>query len=228
MSRRNLLEKAVLCSKFGRSQSLSVLACGEPARGIASSKSPTLNCAGSSIYGSSKDRPTISWYSMIAAGSALSFSSLALCEKGSTTEMSTVPVEAQDANPYSVADFAPSEKFPSSIVLYQYEVCPFCCKVKAFLDFHNIPYKVVEVDPLRKSELSWSDYKKVPVVLLDDQEQLNNSASIISQLSVDLQERSSNRRGWVFPKQPPSSSKLGKRDEIWRRWVDEKLVRLSL
>lgn len=27
------------------------------------------------------------------------------------------------------------------IVLYQYEVCPFCCKVKAFLDYNNIPYK---------------------------------------------------------------------------------------
>lgn len=24
------------------------------------------------------------------------------------------------------------------ITLYQYEVCPFCCKVKAFLDFHNV------------------------------------------------------------------------------------------
>jgi microsomal prostaglandin-E synthase 2 len=28
-----------------------------------------------------------------------------------------------------------------------------------------------------------------------------------------------------FPEAAPSSSKLGKRDEIWRRWVDEKLVR---
>lgn len=27
---------------------------------------------------------------------------------------------------------------PESIVLYQYEVCPFCCKVKAFLDYHKV------------------------------------------------------------------------------------------
>ncbi len=26
---------------------------------------------------------------------------------------------------------------PKEVILYQYEVCPFCCKVKAFLDFHK-------------------------------------------------------------------------------------------
>jgi Glutaredoxin len=27
---------------------------------------------------------------------------------------------------------------PTNIVVYQYEVCPFCCKVKAFLDYHKV------------------------------------------------------------------------------------------
>lgn len=27
---------------------------------------------------------------------------------------------------------------PKELVLYQYEVCPFCCKVKAFLDYHKV------------------------------------------------------------------------------------------
>ena len=27
---------------------------------------------------------------------------------------------------------------PQNIILYQYEVCPFCCKLKAFLDFHKV------------------------------------------------------------------------------------------
>jgi hypothetical protein len=31
------------------------------------------------------------------------------------------------------------------VTLYQYDVCPFCNKVKAMLDFHGIPYDVVEV-----------------------------------------------------------------------------------
>ena len=29
---------------------------------------------------------------------------------------------------------------PQNIILYQYEVCPFCCKLKAFLDFHKVRF----------------------------------------------------------------------------------------
>ena len=33
----------------------------------------------------------------------------------------------------------PAERrgLPKEVILYQYEVCPFCCKVKAFLDYHK-------------------------------------------------------------------------------------------
>jgi len=31
------------------------------------------------------------------------------------------------------------------IVLYQYQTCPFCTKVRTFLDYHNIKYRMVEV-----------------------------------------------------------------------------------
>ncbi len=27
---------------------------------------------------------------------------------------------------------------PRDIIMYQYEVCPFCCKLKAFLDYHKV------------------------------------------------------------------------------------------
>jgi len=27
---------------------------------------------------------------------------------------------------------------PKEVILYQYEVCPFCCKVKAFLDYNKV------------------------------------------------------------------------------------------
>ena len=27
---------------------------------------------------------------------------------------------------------------PREVTLYQYEVCPFCCKVKAFLDYNKV------------------------------------------------------------------------------------------
>lgn len=29
-------------------------------------------------------------------------------------------------------------QLPREIILYQYDVCPFCCKVKAFLDYHKV------------------------------------------------------------------------------------------
>ena len=47
----------------------------------------------------------------------------------------------------------------------------------AFLDYHDIPYKVVEVNPMGKKELKWSDYKKVPVLVVDG-EQMNDSTGI--------------------------------------------------
>ena len=132
---------------------------------------------------------------------------------------------------------------PKEVILYQYEVCPFCCKVKAFLDYHKvphpcsppadsatdslgalpsstplgavacvwavhasigsacvtlsghcmpllmpfaqIPYRTVEVSPLTKEQLKWSDYRKVPVALLDG-EQVVDSTAIITRLAAEL------------------------------------------
>jgi len=115
---------------------------------------------------------------------------------------------------------------PKEIILYQYEVCPFCCKVKAFLDYHKarapgaaptlhpprgggrggvrradvtrraeymaltparlqVPYRTVEVSPLTKSELKWSEYRKVPVAVLDG-EAVTDSSAIISCLAAEL------------------------------------------
>lgn len=51
------------------------------------------------------------------------------------------------------------------LVLYQYQTCPFCCKVRAFLDYHGISYDIIEVDPVLRQAIKWSDYKKVPILL---------------------------------------------------------------
>ncbi|KAG5039915.1 hypothetical protein JHK85_012391 [Glycine max] len=42
------------------------------------------------------------------------------------------------------------------------ERCPF-------LDYYDIPYKVVEVNPLSKKEIKWSEYQKVPILLIPDE-----------------------------------------------------------
>ena len=48
--------------------------------------------------------------------------------------------------------------------LYQYATCPFCCKVRTFLDFYGIDYDIVEVNPLFRNEIKFSDYRKVPIL----------------------------------------------------------------
>lgn len=103
---------------------------------------------------------------------------------------------------------------PKEVVLYQYEACPFCNKVKAYLDYYDIPYKVVEVNPISKKEIKWSDYKKVPILTVDG-EQLVDSSAIIDKL-----------RNKIHGKEiVESASDKDDDEEIkWRRWVDNHLV----
>lgn len=104
------------------------------------------------------------------------------------------------------------ELVPKEVVLYQYEACPFCNKVKAFLDYYDIPYKVVEVNPFSKKEIKWSDYKKVPILVVDG-EQLVDSSAIIDQLSQK-----------VLSDKNSSSVSEDDEETKWRRWVDNHLV----
>jgi microsomal prostaglandin-E synthase 2 len=48
------------------------------------------------------------------------------------------------------------------ILFYRYTTCPFCGKVKAFMDVFGIPHTCVEVEPMFKKEIKYSEYKKVP------------------------------------------------------------------
>lgn len=96
------------------------------------------------------------------------------------------------------------------VVLYQYEVCPFCNKVRAYLDFHKIPYRIIEVDPLRKTQLKHlpADYRKVPIAVING-EQINDSSKIISHLSTFCSQK------------PPSDT-----EQKWLSWLDETFIHL--
>nr|AUE23892.1 prostaglandin E synthase 2a [Coilia nasus] len=80
------------------------------------------------------------------------------------------------------------------LTLYQYKTCPFCSKVRAFLDFHSLPYEIVEVNPVMRKEIKWSSYRKVPILMVNDfhslpsstHQQLNDSSVIISTLKTFL------------------------------------------
>lgn len=82
------------------------------------------------------------------------------------------------------------------LTLYQYQNCPFCCKVRAYLDHHGFSYSVIEVNSIRRSQIKWSQYKKVPILVIENNEnrddftQMNDSSLIISVLDTFLEDRS--------------------------------------
>nr|XP_060613175.1 prostaglandin E synthase 2 [Anolis sagrei ordinatus] len=79
------------------------------------------------------------------------------------------------------------------LTLYQYKTCPFCSKVRAFLDYHQLPYEIVEVNPVMRREIKFSMYRKVPILLADTGStlQLNDSSVIISAIKTYLISRKS-------------------------------------
>jgi microsomal prostaglandin-E synthase 2 len=110
------------------------------------------------------------------------------------------------------------------VTLYQYEPCPYCCKVKAVLDYLRIPYHVVEVNPLSKAETkTFTDYKKVPVLRLDDDEVVVDSSVIIARLRALAVERGVHQ---ADASDDQSGVSLAE-EEAWRKWVDDKLIILT-
>ena len=104
---------------------------------------------------------------------------------------------------------------PPEVLLYQYDTCPFCNKVKAFLDLHNVAYRVVEVNPLTKAEAkAVSEYKMVPFAFVDGAE-VRESASIIEHIAARM------------PAGEAIAPSDGSEEEArWSAWVDDKLVHI--
>lgn len=96
--------------------------------------------------------------------------------------------------------------------LFRYTTCPFCGKAKAFLDYHGIVHEAVEVDPMLKTQIAGSSYKKLPqlrfggkdgVYLVDSELIVNTLAELVGS-GAQLQD--------------PDVQK-------WRAWASESLVR---
>lgn len=76
------------------------------------------------------------------------------------------------------------KKVPERVVdgiptIYTYATCPFSLKVKSLLRSRGIDFSNVEVDPMKKTELKWSDWTKVPVFVDTDGTHVNNSNEIL-------------------------------------------------
>ncbi|XP_076747300.1 prostaglandin E synthase 2 isoform X1 [Maylandia zebra] len=142
------------------------------------------------------------------------------------------------------------------LTLYQYKTCPFCSKVRAFLDYHGLPYEIVEVNPVMRKEIKWSTYRKVPILMVDGEVQLNDSSVIISSLKTYLvnkkksmsdilrcypEMKSVNDRGkevieynnkyWLMLSEGETvavypQKEMQKEEMKWRQWADDWLVHL--
>jgi len=104
------------------------------------------------------------------------------------------PLELQEAL-QNIEGKAPVEKVEmpllnsvwknTKITLYQYQNCPFCSKVRSFLLAYDIPFTIVEVHPFNKKEISFSNYQKLPLITIEEDDilQINDSSVIISAMA---------------------------------------------
>ncbi|XP_043215213.1 prostaglandin E synthase 2-like isoform X1 [Amphibalanus amphitrite] len=148
----------------------------------------------------------------------------------------------------------PGDNTGLKLTLYQYQTCPFCCKVRAFLDYYGISYDLIEVNPVLRKEVKWSSYKKVPVVVAETPQgwqQLNDSSMVMSALysylydpSRELPELASyyppltatdadgrrrtdimNKYFLMYGDRDTKRTKEDiKAERAWRRWADDVLV----
>ncbi|OMO99813.1 hypothetical protein CCACVL1_03613 [Corchorus capsularis] len=177
--------------------------------GVAGFQPRFLRVALLSSCGTNNSDTSRRWFSpLLSSFSKSSGQTVSLCLAGAVATVSTVAT----ATSVYAKEPPPAEVMPKEVVLYQYEACPFCNKVKAFLDYYDIPYKVVEVNPLSKKEIKWSDYKKVPILMVDG-EQLVDSSAIIDKLGKR-----------ILPENTSKSGADEDEETKWRRWVDNHLV----
>jgi microsomal prostaglandin-E synthase 2 len=104
---------------------------------------------------------------------------------------------------------------PSALIVYQYKICPFCNRVKALFDYLKLDYTVVEVNPVTKSQIMFSQKKKVPVVKFND-EVLEDSSVIIKHFTDQTNKNTgvaSLPAGFI----PDNSDK-------WMDWSEKKLA----
>jgi len=115
------------------------------------------------------------------------------------------------------------------IYLYQYHCCPYCNKVKAVLDYYQIPYTIVEVHPIKKKELPdrrvFFHHKLVPVLMVNPaQAALWGKAKVLYDSNKIIRILISHfvSMGKVHPADyERATSPLV---QVWTEWMDAKLI----
>ena len=130
--------------------------------------------------------------------------------QANTTKKTTKKTTSTRKTKVSSTKVKTTERPTKPVTLYQYSTCPFAWKVKSFLEYNEIPYKAVEVNPITKAEIHFSDYKKVPIVIDAQGTQLNDSDHIIRELSKQYKKK---------------STKPTSKEREWTTWANDILVK---
>ncbi len=78
--------------------------------------------------------------------------------------------------------------FPLTLHVYQYESCPYCSQIRAYLDYFGFNYYLTEVDSYSKHEIiKFTKARTLPIVVIQDKKNkkrwhLANSTAVISAL----------------------------------------------
>lgn len=103
-----------------------------------------------------------------------------------------------------------------TVTLYQFELCPFCHKVRAALEAKGIAYRTVEVNPMTKKELPElpsNERRKVPVLEADG-EFIADSTEILRFIESS--------DGSLTPDEESARTK----SEMVENWVDDDLAQI--
>lgn len=102
----------------------------------------------------------------------------------------------------------------SPIALYQFELCPYCHKVKAGLELKGLPFEKIEVNPMNKRELPplpEDAPKKVPVIRAAGQT-VFDSTTILAHLDREFE---------GAMKFTPTDETLREKSETVEAWVND-------
>jgi glutaredoxin len=136
----------------------------------------------------------------------------------------TASSSSQNSGGSVTADDGPTTKppKPTKIVLYQYNICPFCHRVRSVLDYAKLPYVATEVNPLTKTEIrQYKDrHRQVPIAEIDGSP-VFGSDQIIQQALLRLAppEKDKNDTDGIFP---------ATCDESSDPWVDFAVKKLAV
>jgi microsomal prostaglandin-E synthase 2 len=103
-----------------------------------------------------------------------------------------------------------------NVTLYQFELCPYCHKVKAAMEAKGIAFTKVEVNPMNKKELPPlpdGAPRKVPVIRVNG-DTVFDSTKIVEYLEA---------RDSSGLRLTPSDPQLREKSELVERWVNDDL-----